>query len=134
MALTITDKIMRSDVTPHTAELRHFDAGDAWRVSWLPQRLMDRDAAITAMSLADLVSADGGIGLSDDRRWPEVDDLAAELGLSGPNAVARASEPPAGSQPTDVSGTADAAQCAHADQAGRGAHWLALGQKCEAGQ
>jgi hypothetical protein len=100
MALTITDKIMRCEVTPHSAELHHFEAGGAWRVSWLPRRLMDRDAAITAMTLADLVSADGGIGLADDKRWPEVDDLAAELGLSGPDAVVRANEPPAGSQPT----------------------------------
>src|ERR1022692_2950000 len=121
MALTITDKIMRSDVTPHTAELHHFEAGDAWRVSWLPRRLMDRHAAITALTLADLVSADGGMGLSDDPRWPEVDDLAADMGLSGPDAVVRASEPPAGGQPGSGARTAGAVLCAHADQAGRGA-------------
>lgn len=92
MALTITDKIMRSDQTPHTARLGHFGAGDAWRVSWLPQRLMDRNAAITAMTLADLVSQGEGIGLHDDPRWPVVDALAAELGLSGPDAVVRISE------------------------------------------
>ena len=89
MALTITDKIMRSDVTPHTAELHHFEAGDAWRVSWLPQRLMDRNAAITAMQLADIV---GGADAGHPGR-PEVDALAAELGLSGPSAVVMASEP-----------------------------------------
>jgi putative tRNA adenosine deaminase-associated protein len=37
MALTITNKIMRSDLTPHTARIEHFEAGDAWRVSWLPR-------------------------------------------------------------------------------------------------
>jgi hypothetical protein len=92
MALTITDKIMRSDQTAHTARLRHFEAGDAWEVSWLPHRLMDRNAAITAMTLADLASEGDGIGLHDDPRWPVVDALAAELGLSGPNAVVRISE------------------------------------------
>lgn len=131
MALTITDKLMRSDMTPHTAELHHFEAGDAWRVSWLPQRLMDRDAAITAMTLADLVSADGGIGLADDPRWPEVDDLAAELGLPGPNAVVHASEPPAGGQPGSGARTAGAVLCAHADDDGCGGHWLAPGQRCD---
>lgn len=92
MTLTITDKIMRSDQTAHTARLGHFAAGDAWRVSWLPQRLMNRNAAITAMTVADLVSQGEGMGLHDDPRWPVVDGLAAELGLSGPDAVVRISE------------------------------------------
>jgi hypothetical protein len=70
VALTITGKIMRSDQTAHTARLGHFEAGDAWQVSWLPHRLMDRNAAITAMTLADLVSEGEGIGLHDDPRWP----------------------------------------------------------------
>ena len=70
MTLTITDKIMRSDQTAHTARLCHFEAGDAWQVSWLPHRLMDRNAAITAMTLAELVSEGEGIGLHDDPRWP----------------------------------------------------------------
>jgi hypothetical protein len=90
--LTITDRIMRSTNTRHTAELHHFEAGDAWRVSWLPRRLMDRNAAITAMTLAELASEGGAMGLNDDPRWAVVDALAAELGLSGPDAVARVSE------------------------------------------
>jgi hypothetical protein len=95
MALTITDNIMHSDVTSHTAELHRFEADDTWRVSLLPQRLMDRAAAITAMTLAELARAGDGIGLHDDYpdpRWPEVDALAAELGLSGPDAVVMAWE------------------------------------------
>jgi hypothetical protein len=93
MALTITDEIMRSDQTAHTARLGHFEAGDAWRVSWLPHRLMDRNAAITAMTLADLASQGEGISSLDDPRWPTFEALAAELGLSGPDAVVRISEP-----------------------------------------
>src|SRR5712691_8201173 len=125
MTLTITDMIMRCDQTPHTARLHHFEAGDAWRVSWLPRRLMDRNAAITAMTLDDLISeGDGlisegdGIGLHDDPRWPEAAALAAELGLSGPDAVVRISEPvgdiTAGSHPVSGTGTAGAIPCAHA--------------------
>jgi hypothetical protein len=93
MGLTITGKIMRSDLTPHTATLGHYQAGDAWRVSWFPGRLMDRNAAIAAMTLADLAAEGGAMGLSDDPRWPTIDTLADELGLTGPDAVVRASEP-----------------------------------------
>src|SRR6266567_3781559 len=39
MALTITDKIMRSGQTPHTAT----PAGDGWEVSWLPRRVLTRN-------------------------------------------------------------------------------------------
>lgn len=39
MALTVTDYLIRSAAAPHTAELIHFEAGDAWRVSWLPLRV-----------------------------------------------------------------------------------------------
>jgi hypothetical protein len=84
MALTITDKIMRSDATPQTAELHHFEAGDAWRVSWLPRRLMDRNAAITAMTLAEQIDPNG---LWDYRNSANIDASAAELGLTGPQAI-----------------------------------------------
>ncbi len=39
MALMITDKMIRSVDTRHTAELVRAEASDAWRVSWLPGRL-----------------------------------------------------------------------------------------------
>ena len=91
MALTITGRLIRSTDTRHTAVLVHFDAGDAWRVSWLPGRLMDRNAAVSAMMIAQAA----GAGLEPgDRRWPHIDGWAAELGLAGPDAVVRASEPP----------------------------------------
>lgn len=84
MALAITDKIMRSDATPHSAELHHFEAGDAWRVSWLPRRLMDRNAAITAMTLAEQIDRNG---LWDYRNSANIEAWAAELGLTGPQAI-----------------------------------------------
>jgi hypothetical protein len=134
VAVTITDKIMRSDQTAHTARLLHFEAGDAWRVSWLPRRLMDRNAAITAMNLADLVSEGEGIGLHDDPRWPVVDALAAELGLSGPDAAVRISEPGPSTGVPDVSTeTAGVVLCAHVNQDSRGAHVGHSGEQCEVG-
>jgi hypothetical protein len=134
VALTITDKIMRSDQTAHTARLACFEAGDAWRVSWLPQRLMDRNAAITAMTLADLASAGEGIGLHDDPRWPVVDALAAELGLSGPDAVVRISEPgDHADTPADETRAAGPVLRAHADQDTSSPHRLAPGQSYETG-
>jgi hypothetical protein len=98
MGLTITDQIMRSTDTAHTAKLIHLEAGDAWRVSWLPQRLMDKNAAVTAMTIAEAVGRidpAAGPEAYGDEFWTLVDSWAAELGLSGATAVVRASEPPA---------------------------------------
>ena len=97
MALTITDKVIRGTDTRHVAELHHFEARDAWRVTWLPLRLMDKDAAIAAMELAEAVGqipADCDPEVYDDGFWSRADALAAVFGMSGPDAVARASESP----------------------------------------
>jgi hypothetical protein len=134
VALTITDKIMRSDQTAHIARLCHSEAGDTWRVSWLPRRLMDRNAAITAMTLADLVSEGEGIGLHDDPRWPVIDTLAAELSLSGPDAAVRISEPgPTTGVPAVSTETAGVVLCAHVNQDSRGAHVGHPGEQYELG-
>jgi hypothetical protein len=42
MNIKITGDSMASASGRHTADLHHFEAGDAWRVSWLPERLMNR--------------------------------------------------------------------------------------------
>ena len=97
MALTITGKRIRSADTPHTAELVGLADTDAWRVTWLPGRVLTRIQAITAMELADAVGqmpADCDPEVYDDGFWSRADSLAAELGLTGPAAVVRASEPP----------------------------------------
>ena len=98
MALTITDRLIRSTDTAHTAELVHLEAGDVWRmswdawqVSWLPGHLMDRNAAISAMLLAE-AAATGNLDASNSR-WPHIEGWAAELGLTGPDAIVRASPP-----------------------------------------
>jgi len=95
MSLTITDEAMRSPDTPHTA--RHRGDG-TWEVSWLPKRTqLDRNQAISAMSIAEWVGqipADAGPEAYSETFWVNIDGWAAELGLTGPDAVARASEPP----------------------------------------
>ena len=81
MTLTITDTTMTSDQTPHTARPAPGHQ-HAWEVSWLPGRLMDRNTAITAMTLAD-TAADTDLH-PRHRLWPHIQGWAAELGLTGP--------------------------------------------------
>jgi hypothetical protein len=89
MALTITEDVMRSPETAHTAQ--HTGEG-YWLVSWLPGRTFSQSQAVTAMMIAQAVGR--GVGLSDDPQWPRLDSWAAELGLTGPRAVVLASESP----------------------------------------
>ncbi len=53
---------------------------------------MDRNSAITAIVLADVAGTDEVD--AGHRLWPDIEGWAAELGLSAPNALAWASEPP----------------------------------------
>jgi hypothetical protein len=93
MTLAINDDSISSDHTTHTARLVPGHE-DSWKVSWLPERLMDRSTAITAMVLADTA------GLGDlhtgHRLWPHIEGWAAELGLTAPDAPVRATHPPGG--------------------------------------
>jgi len=91
MGLTIDNTIMTSDQSPHTAQQLP-DSPHEWKVSWLPGRTMDRDTAITAMILAD-TAATGDIH-PGHRLWPAVQSWSAELGLTGSDAITRASQPP----------------------------------------
>jgi hypothetical protein len=94
MTLTISDTLISSDRTDHSAEPwpvpKSEEPATLWRVSWLPDQYLDHNQAITAMILAEVVS----VGLEPcDRRWLNVDGWAAELGLRVPVAVARISKP-----------------------------------------
>src|SRR5512146_156976 len=91
MALTIDETIMTSDQSPHIARQAPGDR-HGWEVSWLPGQVLDRDTAITAMILAD-IAATGDIH-PDHRLWPAVQSWSAELGLTGPDAIAQAAQPP----------------------------------------
>ena len=90
MTLTINDSSMTSDQSAHTA--RHEPGRNGWEVSWLPGRTLDRNTAITAMTLADTVAERD---LAERHRlWPFVQSWAAELGLTAPDAIAKTSQPP----------------------------------------
>ncbi len=91
MTLTINDTTMTSDQTGHTARQAPGRPHE-WEVSWLPGRLMDRNSAITAMILAD-TTADTELH-PGHRLWPHIQGWAAELGLTGPDAITLASAPP----------------------------------------
>jgi hypothetical protein len=92
MTLTINDTTMTSDQTAHTARQAPGRQPD-WEVSWLPGQILDHNAAITAMTLADTAAqADLHEG---HRLWPHIQGWAAELGLTAPDAIAQANQPPA---------------------------------------
>ena len=96
MTLTINDTTMTSDQSPHTARLAP-GCQHIWQVSWLPGEVLDRNSATTAMLLADI--AGRGDLPEGHRLWPHIQGWAAELGLTGPDAIARASQPPRGPDP-----------------------------------
>ena len=61
-------------------------------MSWLPGQILDRNTAITAMILADTTAeADLHEG---HRLWPHIQSWAEELGLTAPDAITRATQPP----------------------------------------
>jgi hypothetical protein len=89
MSLTITDTTMTSDQTAHTAQ--HAPERNGWEVSWLPGQTLDRNTAITAMTLADATAEQD---LHEGHRlWPHIQGWAEELGLTAPGAIARISQP-----------------------------------------
>ena len=88
MTLTINDTTMTSDHTAHTARQTP-GSEHLWEVSWLPGRVLDRNSTITAMILADQA---GEHDLDERHRlWPVIQSWAAELGLTGSDAVNRVS-------------------------------------------
>jgi hypothetical protein len=92
VTLTINDSSMTSDRTAHTA--RHAPDRNGWEVSWLPGQTVDRNTAITAMILAD-TTAEPDLR-EGHRLWPHIQSWAQELGLTAPDAITRASQPPTG--------------------------------------
>jgi hypothetical protein len=86
MTLTITDHAITSDVTGHTAQRVNWQVDPGWRLSWLPDRLLTRNEAITGMTLAEHAG---------EVSSPLLRVLAAELGLVLGEAVRLASAAPA---------------------------------------
>lgn len=98
LSLTITDRLIRSADTRHVARLTPGSDPAEWRVTWLPGRALTRDQAVAAMALADALGSTAAFDCDpecyDDKWWKIADALAAPLGMSGPEAVIRASELP----------------------------------------
>jgi hypothetical protein len=85
MTLTITDRLICSDLTHHTAKL--VGQGDAagWRVSWLPGQTLTLSQAEAAMNLAEAfsgMSAHRDLEVWNDGFWPRVERWAAQLGMN----------------------------------------------------
>ncbi len=91
MTLTINDTTRTSDQTGHTTRQAP-GCQHRWEVSWLPGQILDRNTTITAMILAD-TAARGDLH-QGHRLWPHIQGWAAELGLTGPDAIAQVSQPP----------------------------------------
>ncbi|MEU5853531.1 hypothetical protein [Saccharopolyspora shandongensis] len=82
MAVKITDERMTSDLTTHWAiPVRSEEPRGEWVVSWLHDRHISRNAAITGMTLAELVTED-----VDKHAWST---FAQELDVSVDEAVER---------------------------------------------
>ena len=90
MTVTITDTAMTSDRSGCIA--RRSPDRNGWEVPWLPGRLLDRNTAITAMTLAD-TAAEHDLH-EGHPLWPHIQSWAAELGLTAPGALSRVSQPP----------------------------------------
>jgi hypothetical protein len=99
MTLTVTDRMIRSVYTRHTATAWPVpDEPTLWTVTWLPGRNLTRDQAQAAMSIAEAV---GRIPLDASPEawtaglWERLDSWAAVLGLSGASAVVQVTDPEA---------------------------------------
>jgi hypothetical protein len=87
MTLTVNDTTTTSDQTARLSPSSH-----GWDMSWLSGQFLDRTTAITAMTLSD-TAAERDLH-EGHRLWPYIQGWATELGLTGNDAVARASQPP----------------------------------------
>lgn len=86
--IQITDSQMTSDLTAHCAmPVRENAPHDLWWISWLPDRHVTRNQAITAMVLTEQVA--NGVTSTRHARWPFVEVWARELDLSAGAAVSR---------------------------------------------
>lgn len=91
MATKISDTEMSSNATRHTAKR----TAGGWAVTWLPGRTLTHSQAVTAMTIAEVARTHvDDLADSASRWWLHVDQWAAELGISGPCAVAEASLSP----------------------------------------
>jgi hypothetical protein len=91
VTLTILGDTMTSDRSPHTAR-RVLGWKGWWEVSWLPESMLTRGQAVTAMALAD-ATADDDVR-PGHRLWPHITGWADELGGTAPEFVQQIARPP----------------------------------------
>lgn len=89
--LFIHQTSMTSSRTMHKARLAP-GADDKWEVSWLPGQHLSRPEAVTAMVLADTTARQ--FVFEKHWLWGHVEGWAEELGMSAPEALARAAARP----------------------------------------
>lgn len=85
MTLSITDILIMSDITPHTAAVVAAGEEDGWQVSWQRGVPLTRAQALAAVELAEIVAR----GRDDEPRtsnyapltWERVKKLAEVLGV-----------------------------------------------------
>jgi hypothetical protein len=97
MTLTITDRMIRSAHTRHTATAWPVPGEPArWTVTWLPGRNLTRDQAQAAMNIAEAVGQvpiGAGSEAWTPSLWEHLDSWAAVLGISGPRAIVQVTDP-----------------------------------------
>jgi len=98
MTLTSTGTTITSDQTAHTAWLAS-GSQHLWEVSWLPGHALDRNSATNAMIVADL-ARDADLN-ERHHLWPFIQVWAAGLGMTGSDAISRASQPASPGQQRD---------------------------------
>jgi hypothetical protein len=76
VGIKIDDTSMHAEISGATAERN--DSGK-WAVSWLPERQVDRNQAVTAMVLAEELTTDRP---ANDSGWLFIDGWSEELGLN----------------------------------------------------
>lgn len=84
----ITASTMTSNATAHSAQCI---GEDRWVVSWLPDRTLTGEQAVTAMTIASTVAS--RTVTAGDPEWAVLDDWALELGLTAPEAIGLACRP-----------------------------------------
>lgn len=99
-SINIYDTEITSNTTTHTATARPLPGQPAtWTVTWLLGRVLTRNEAITAMTIAETTATPADPRNAAEDRRLNLESWAAELGLSADEVTEMSSEPPAGMRP-----------------------------------
>jgi len=104
--MRITQDWMTSEQTRHSARRAPDGGADRWQVSWWPRRgeSIGRNTAITAMTLAEIISTDEEFPANSDagrKRETLILNFLAELGMRPIEALPAVAAPPQWPHPDD---------------------------------